>query len=80
MAYNRHSDDPIGRIEISVKNTQDGVQKLFLHSARHEQNIELLQQHLELLQQNLELHRQETHERFDKIEDTLAIIVNHLQK
>ena len=44
----------VDRIEISVKNTQDGVKNLFLHSAKHERQIESL--------------RQETRERFDQLE------------
>lgn len=108
MAHNRHSDDPMGRMEVSIRNTQDGIQRLFLHSAKHEQAIELLrqdvsslredvgslqqdvsslqqdvgslQQDVSSLQQDVGMLRQETCERFDKIEDTLAIIVNHLQK
>ncbi|MBO9495155.1 hypothetical protein J7438_13810 [Thalassotalea sp. G20_0] len=115
MANNRHSDDPMGRMEISIRNTQDGIQRLFLHSAKHEQAIESLQKDVSSLQkdvsslqkdvsslqqdvsslqqdvsslqqdvsslrEDVETLRQETRERFDKIEDTLAIIVNHLQK
>ncbi|WP_422443766.1 MULTISPECIES: hypothetical protein [unclassified Endozoicomonas] len=80
MAHNRHSDDPMERMEISIRNTQDGIQRLFLHSAKHEQAIESLQQDVSSLQQDVGRLRHETRERFDKIEDTLAIIVNHLQK
>ena len=77
-------NERLGSIEISVKNTQKDIQKLFLHSARHEQQIEALNQKVDrrfdqLLAEQAEF-KQETRERFDKIEDTLAIIVNHFQK
>ena len=53
----KHSNDRMDRLEISVKNNQDGIQKLFLHSARHEQQIELLDQ-------KVDSYQQENRERF----------------
>ena len=83
-SQSREINERLGSIEISVKNTQKDIQKLFLHSARHEQQIEALNQKVDRrfdqLQAEQAEFKQETHERFDKIENTLAIIVNHLQK
>ncbi|WP_448215746.1 hypothetical protein [Endozoicomonas sp. 2B-B] len=118
MNHDKDTDDffnAISRIEVSVKNSQDDIRKLYLHSARQEIAIESLDEKIDANQQenrerfdkidanlqenrerfdkieanqqeNLErfdkiyANQQENRERFDKIEDTLAIIVNHLQK
>ena len=37
---NSELNERLGGIEISVKNTQKDIQKLFLHSAKHEHAIE----------------------------------------
>ena len=39
----------INRIEISVKNSQDHIKRLFLHSTRHEVAIEALDAKVETL-------------------------------
>ena len=87
MAHSRHNDDRIDRIEISLKNTQDGIRKLFLHSTKHELQIEALNQKIDRYQQEnrerfekMDQRFEKMDQRFEKIEDTLAIIVNHLQK
>ena len=111
----------ISRIEISVKNSQNHIKRLFLHSTRQEIAIEGLDKKVDLLDERVgsldkrvelldkkvdsldkrvdsldkrvdsldkrvdsldkkvDLYQRENRERFDKIEDTLAIIVNHLK-
>ena len=97
----------ISRIEISVKNSQNHIKRLFLHSTRQEIAIEGLDRKMDLLDEKVgsldkrmgsldkrvdsldkrvdsldkkvDLYQRENRERFDKIEDTLAIIVNHLK-
>ena len=104
----------ISRIEISVKNSQNHIKRLFLHSTRQEIAIEGLDKKVDLLDEKVgsldkrvelldkkvdsldkrvdsldkrvdsldkkvDLYQRENRERFDKIEDTLAIIVNHLK-
>ena len=90
---NRETSERLGNIEISVKNNQNSLKKLFLQSVRQENKIEALDNKVEALDNKVEAlddkveaFKQETRERFekmddrfDKIEDTLAIIVNHLQ-
>ncbi|WP_422473822.1 hypothetical protein [Endozoicomonas sp. ALB032] len=111
MNHDKDTDDffnAISRIEVSVKNSQDDIRKLYLHSARQEIAIESLNEKIDANQQEvrqyqqenrerfdkidvnlqenrerfnkIDANQQENRERFDKIEDTLAIIVNHLQK
>ena len=43
MNHDKNNDDPICRIEISIKNSQNDIRKLFLHSAKQEAAIEELQ-------------------------------------
>ena len=76
MNQDKNNDDPISRIEISVKNAQNDIRKLFLHSTRQEIAIESLSGKVDDVKQHLAEHDK----RFDKIEDALAIIVNHLSK
>ena len=83
---NRETNERLDNIEISVKNTQKDIQKLFLHSAKHELAIESFRQEtrqrFEKIDERFEKIDErfdKIDERFDKIEDTLAIIVNHLQ-
>ena len=44
----------INRIEISVKNSQDHIKRLFLHSTRHEIDIEALDAKVETLDKKVE--------------------------
>ena len=76
---NRETNERLNNIEISVKNTQKDVQKLFLHSARHELAIESFKQETRERFDKMDERFDKIDERFEKIEDTLAIIVNHLQ-
>ena len=90
---NRETNERLDNIEISVKNTQKDIQKLFLHSAKHElaiesfrqetrQRFEKIDERFEKIDERfdkIDERFDKIDERFDKIEDTLAIIVNHLQ-
>ncbi|MBO9482205.1 hypothetical protein [Salinisphaera sp. G21_0] len=76
----------IHQIEISVKNSQNDIKKLFLHSVRHEIAIETLNKKVDAHQQEnrerfnrIENRLDKIDNRFDKVEETLAIIVNHLK-
>ncbi len=76
MNHDKNNDklwDAIHRIEISGKNSQDLIQKLFLHSAKYEIVIENLEK-------KIAARFDQQDKRFDRIEDTLATIVNHLEK
>ncbi len=96
MNHDKDSDalwNAISRIETSVKNSQNDIKKLFLHSARHEIAIEALNKKVDANQQEnrerfnsiedrfdkVEDRFDRADKRFDKIEETLAIIVNHLK-
>ncbi len=46
----------------------------------HRQEFRQFQQDVHQFQQDVHQFQQETRGRFDKIEDVLAVIVNHLQK
>ena len=73
----------INRIEVSVKNSQDHIKRLFLHSTRHEIAIEALDakvdkldtkvqtldKKVETLDMKVEAYQQENRERFDKIDE-----------
>nr|WP_252179465.1 hypothetical protein [Endozoicomonas sp. 4G] len=88
MNHDRDTDDfwnAISRIEVSVKNSQDDIRKLYLHSARQEiaiespnEKIDANQQESRLMFARIEKRFDEHDKRFDKIEDSLTIIVNHL--
>ena len=77
---NSEINERLGGIEISVKNTQKDIPKLFLNSAKHEQAIESFRQETRERFDQKDKRFDQMDERFEKIEDTLAIIVNHLQK
>ncbi|MBO9495597.1 hypothetical protein J7438_16080 [Thalassotalea sp. G20_0] len=89
MNHDKDSDalwNAIHQIEISVKNSQNDIKKLFLHSVRHEIAIETLNKKVDAHQQEnrerfnrIENRLDKIDNRFDKVEETLAIIVNHLK-
>ncbi|WBA81366.1 hypothetical protein [Endozoicomonas sp. GU-1] len=89
MNHDKDSDalwNAIHQIEISVKNSQNDIKKLFLHSVRHEIAIETLNKKVDAHQQEnrerfnrIENRLDNIDNRFDKVEETLAIIVNHLK-
>ncbi|AMO58297.1 hypothetical protein GZ77_21450 [Endozoicomonas montiporae] len=43
MNHGKNNDDPIDQIQISVRNSQNDIRKLFLHSAKQERAMEELQ-------------------------------------
>ncbi|UYM17002.1 hypothetical protein [Endozoicomonas euniceicola] len=64
MNQDKNNDDlwsAVSRIEISVKNSQNHIKRLFLHSTRHEIAIELLAK-------KIDANQQENRERFDQID------------
>lgn len=68
---NSEINERLGGIEISVKNTQKDIQKLFLHSAKHEQAIESFRQetreHFDHMQAEHAEFRKETLEQYKQI-------------
>ena len=64
----------INRIEISVKNSQDHIKRLFLHSTRQEIAIEALDAKVGTLDMKVEAYQQENRECFDKIEQRFGKI------
>ncbi|USE36063.1 hypothetical protein [Endozoicomonas sp. SCSIO W0465] len=89
MNHDKDSDalwNAIHQIETSVKNAQNDIKKLFLHSVRHEIAIETLNKKVDANQQEnrerfnrIDNRLDNIDNRFDKVEETLAIIVNHLK-
>ena len=71
MNHDKSNDDPISRIEVSVKNSQTDIRKLFLHSTRHEIAIESLEKKMDKRFDQQDI-------RLDKIEELLIQIVNNL--
>ena len=74
MNHDKDSDalwNAIHKIEISVKNAQNDIKKLFLHSVRHEIAIETLNNKVDAIQQ-------ENRERFSRIDNRLDRIENRL--
>ena len=80
---NRETSERLGNIEISVKNNQNSLKKLFLQNVRQENKIEALDNKVEALDNKVEAldnkvealddkveaFKQETRERFDKMDD-----------
>ena len=68
---NSEISERLGGIEISVKNTQKDIQKLFLHSAKHEQAIESFRQktleRFDHMQAEHAEFRKETREQYEQI-------------
>ncbi|MGO0305172.1 hypothetical protein ACTL6P_00940 [Endozoicomonas acroporae] len=76
MNHDKDSDalwNAIHQIEISVKNSQNDIKKLFLHSVRHEIAIETLNK-------KVDAHQQENRERFNRIENRLDTVENRLDR
>ncbi|WP_252179763.1 hypothetical protein [Endozoicomonas sp. 4G] len=74
MNHDKDTDDfwsAISRIEISVKNSQNDIRKLYLHSTRQEIAIESLNEKIDANRQEVRQYQQENRERFDKIENIL---------
>ena len=68
MNQDKNNDDPISRIEISVKNAQNDIRKLFLHSTRQEIAIGSLDAKIEALDQKVEDRFNQQGKRFDQLE------------
>lgn len=76
MNHDKDSDalwNAIHQIETSVKNSQNDIKKLFLHSVRHEIAIETLNK-------KVDAHQQENRERFNRIENRLDRVESRLDK
>ncbi|WP_257283071.1 hypothetical protein [Endozoicomonas sp. SESOKO1] len=76
MNHDKDSDalwNAIHQIEISVKNSQNDIKKLFLHSVRHEIAIETLNK-------KVDAHQQENRERFNRIDNRLDKVDDRLDK
>ena len=81
MNHDKDSDalwNAIHKIEISVKNAQNDIKKLFLHSVRHEIAIETLNKKVDAIQQENRERFNRIDNRLDKIEDRLDNIDNRL--
>ncbi|WP_257294885.1 hypothetical protein [Endozoicomonas sp. YOMI1] len=76
MNHDKDSDalwNAIHQIETSVKNSQNDIKKLFLHSVRHEIAIETLNK-------KVDANQQENRERFNRIENRLDIVDDRLDQ
>ena len=77
---NRETNERLNNIEISVKNTQDGVKQLFLHSLKHERQIEALDQKVDRLEEKMDKRFEQIDERFEQIDERFEQIDKRFDK